>query len=441
MIESGDQVSRLAAFCQRAFGRSTPDAIEWLKAALLAWIGKELRPLTSTSGWVMMRTHILHGQQPETTMKIRKITCWLLRIPFTFPLVKEEQHALASFVEVETDEGLKGHALSTYPLKYGIREFINREAAPAIHGMDALRPEEVRTRLFWTTARKHFMGAWNCAASLIDIALWDIKGKATGQPVWKLLGGARNRLPAYITFGLPRYSTEELIEVARMLIEDGQTSLKMVVAAGAHEHDEILGQPTDASILEDAKRVHALLDAVGPGIELMMDANKGATYPQALRLAKLCEPCDLVWFEDPVLQGDPRLMARLRMQTTIPIAAGSTATSDLLFLREYLMREAVDYLQPNVRDIGGYTQGLKAGAIAQAFNVPLSMGGNYPHLNMHLHAGLPNGGRVEYHWQGWKCVEALFDGAPPPINGTVTLPEGAGLGFTPKAGILDLAVH
>jgi L-rhamnonate dehydratase len=373
-------------------------------------------------------------------MKIRKVTCWVLRIPFTFPLVNEQQHALANFIEIETDDGLKGHALSTYPLKYGIRDFINREAAPAIAGMDALRPEEIRTKLFWATARKHFMGAWNCAASLIDIALWDIKGKATQQPIWKLLGGAHSQLPAYITFGLPRYSIDELIEVARMLIKDGQTSLKMVVAAGAHEHDEILGQPSDASILEDAKRVRALREAVGPDIELMMDANKGATYTQALRLAKLCEPCNLVWFEDPVLQGDPRLMARLRTQTSIPIAAGSTATSDLVFLREYLVREAVDYLQPNVRDIGGYTQGLKAAGIAQAFNIPLAMGGNYPHLNMHLHGGVPNGGRVEFHWQGWKCVEALFDNAPGPVQGTLTLPTAPGLGFTPKAGILDLVV-
>jgi L-alanine-DL-glutamate epimerase-like enolase superfamily enzyme len=372
-------------------------------------------------------------------VKIGKVTCWLLRIPFTFPLVKEQQHALANFVEIETDDGLKGHALSTYPLKYGIREFINREVAPVVSGMDALRPEEVRTRVFWATARKYFMGAWNCAMSLVDVALWDIKGKAAGQPVWKLLGGAHAKLPAYITFGLPRYSVDELIEVARMLIKDGQTSLKMVVAAGSHEYDEILGQPTDASILQDAQRVRALREAVGPKIELMMDANKGATFAQALRLAKLCEPYDLTWFEDPVLQGDPRLMARLRAQTTIPIAAGSTATSDLMYLREYLVREAVDYLQPNVRDIGGYTQGLKAAGIAQAFNVPLAMGGNYPHLNMHLHGGVPNGGRVEFHWQGWKCVEALFDNAPGPVKGTVTLPERPGLGFTPKAGILDLA--
>jgi L-alanine-DL-glutamate epimerase-like enolase superfamily enzyme len=374
-------------------------------------------------------------------MKIARVQCWLLRIPFHFPLVKEEQYAMANFVEVETDDGIKGHAMSTYPMRFGIREYINREAAPIVKGMDPLRPEEIRNKLFWATARKYFHGAWNCSMSLIDIALWDVKGKALGQPVWKLLGGAHAQVPAYITFGLPRYSIDELIEVAKMLIKDGQRSLKMVVAKGTNPYDEILGEPTDADILNDAKRVDALREAVGPDIELMIDANKGATFAQALRLAKLCEPYDLTWFEDPVLQGDPRLMAKLRTQTTIPIAAGSTATSDLMYLREYLIREAVDYLQPNVRDIGGFTQAAKAAAIAQAFNVPLAMGGNYPHMNMHLHGGVPNGGRVEFHWQGWKCVEQLFDGAPGPVKGMLTLPMAPGLGFTPKNGILGLAVE
>ena len=101
----------------------------------------------------------------------------------------------------------------------------------------------------------------------------------------------------------------------------------------------------------------------------------------------------------------------------------------------------MDYLQPNVRDIGGFTQAAKAAAIAQAFNVPLAMGGNYPHMNMHLHGGVQNGVRVEFHLQGWKCVEQLFDNAPGPVNGTLTLPTTPGLGFTPKAGILDLVVE
>ena len=129
-------------------------------------------------------------------------------------------------------------------------------------------------------------------------------------------------------------------------------------------------------------------------------------------------------------------MGQLRKQTTIPLAAGSTGTSDLMYFREYFLHEAVDFAQPNVRDIGGYTNGLKAAAVAQAFNVPLAQGGNWPHINMHLHAGVQNGGRIESHYQAWKVVDTYFDGAVEPIQGTVTLPEGPGLGFTPKDGLV-----
>src|SRR5262249_6356465 len=153
-------------------------------------------------------------------MKIQNVKSWVLRIPFSYPLMKET-HALANFIEIESD-GLKGHAMSVYPsFKQGIREFINRDAAPVIKDMDVMRPEEVRNRLFWATANKCFAGGWNWATSLIDIALWDLKGKALKQPIWKLLGGARSQVPAYITFGLRTYTKEQLLEVAKTLTSSG----------------------------------------------------------------------------------------------------------------------------------------------------------------------------------------------------------------------------
>jgi L-alanine-DL-glutamate epimerase-like enolase superfamily enzyme len=373
-------------------------------------------------------------------MKIAKTTAHTLRVPYRFPLIKETQHALVTFVEVETDEGLKGHAFAGYPLRFSISDFINREAGPEIAGMDPMRPEAVRTTLYWKLSNKYYMGTWSCAASLIDIALWDIRGKALKQPIWKLLGGAREQCPIYITWGLPRYSREELVESARQLIAEGHTQLKMAVAASANPTAHMYGEPTDDDILEDAARVRHVREALGDKVTLMMDANKNPKLPQAIRLARLVEPCNLAWFEDPVLKADPRLMARLRRETRIPIAAGSSGTFDLSYLREYFLNEAIDIAQPNVRDIGGFTGALHAAGLAQAFNIQLEMGGNYPHLNMHLHAGVPNGGRVEFHLGGWRIGEALFDGTPSPVKGMVTLPTAPGLGFTPKAGLLDLAV-
>lgn len=368
-------------------------------------------------------------------MKIAKVTSTLLRLPFSYPL-KPETYPLCTFVEIETDDGIKGHAMSGYPMRSAINDFINSEVAPLITGMDPMHTEEVRINMFWRLSSKYFAGTWSIAASLIDIALWDIKGKALNQPVWKLLGGAHRQLPAYITFGLGTYSQEELVQIAKLLVEQGQNKLKMVVGASSNPIGDIFGLPTDEDITIDAQRVRAVREAVGDSVELMIDANKCCTYAQALRLAKLVEPYNLTWFEDPVFLADPRLMGQLRKQTTIPLAAGSTGTSDLMYFREYFLHEAVDFAQPNVRDIGGYTNGIKAAAVAQAFNVPLAQGGNWPHINMHLHAGVQNGGRIEFHYQGWKLVDTYFDGAVEPIQGTVTLPEGPGLGFTPKDGLV-----
>jgi L-alanine-DL-glutamate epimerase-like enolase superfamily enzyme len=373
-------------------------------------------------------------------MKIARTTAHTLRVPFQFPLIKETQHALVTFVEIETDDGLKGHAFSAYPLRFSISDFINREAGPAIAGMDPLRPEAVRSTLYWKLSNKYYMGTWSCAASMIDIALWDIRGKSVKLPIWKMMGGAREKCPIYITWGLPRYSRDELVEAAKLMIAEGHTQLKMAIAAGADPTAHMYGEPTDNDILEDAARIRHVRDALGDKVTLMIDANKNARLPQAIRLAKMVEDCRLAWFEDPVFKADPRLMAKLRRETTIPIAAGSSGTFDLAYLREYFVNEAIDIAQPNVRDIGGFTGGLYAAGLAQAFNIQLEMGGNYPHLNMHLHAGVPNGGRVEFHLGGWRIGETLFDGMPKPVRGWVTLTEAPGLGFTPKAGILDLAV-
>ncbi|HUF82193.1 MAG TPA: mandelate racemase/muconate lactonizing enzyme family protein, partial [Burkholderiales bacterium] len=373
-------------------------------------------------------------------MKIARTTAHTLRVPYHFPLIGETQHALVTFVEIETDDGLKGHAFAGYPLRFSISDFINREAGPEIAGMDPMRPEAVRTTLYWKLSNKYYMGTWSCAASMIDVALWDIRGKALKQPIWKLMGGAREKCPVYITWGLPRYSREELVESAKQLIAEGHTQLKMAIAASANPTAHMYGEPTDDDILEDAARIRHVREALGDKVTLMIDANKNPKLPQAIRLAQLVESCNLAWFEDPVLKADPRLMARLRRETRIPIAAGSSGTFDLSYLREYFLNEAIDIAQPNVRDIGGFTGALHAAGLAQAFNIQLEMGGNYPHLNMHLHAGVPNGGRVEFHLGGWRIGEALFDGMPAPVKGTITLPTAPGLGFTPKAGILDLAV-
>ena len=239
-------------------------------------------------------------------MKIAKVTCWRLRVPTTFPLLKETFYYFAEFVEVETDNGLKGHAMVAFPIKWGIREYINHEVAPNIIGMDPMRTEDVQTNLFWTLSPRYFSGIWNCSASLIDIALWDIKGKATGQPVWKLLGGARSRVPAYISL-VSRYSQEELAECAKMMVADGHDKLKIELGKESSVYSyESHGLTTDEDINRDAGWVCAVRDAVGDKVALMIDGNQKYSYTQALRMAKLVEPYNVTFFEDAGSIHHPR---------------------------------------------------------------------------------------------------------------------------------------
>ena len=304
--------------------------------------------------------------------------------------------------------------------RFAARELINREIAPLLIGKDPLATERHWYDLFYRLNPRAQTGAWSSAVSAVDIALWDIKGKHLGQPVWRLLGGYSATVPAYITFGLLEYSREQLVEAAKQFIAQGHDKLKMVVA--------INGAQDPA---EDAARVRAVREAVGDQVELMVDANYLFSFPVALDLAKRIEPYGIKWFEEPVYGNDARLLANLRRQTRIPISAGQNEGHKWRH-RELLVHEAVDILQPNVVYVGGYTEGVKVAAMAQAYNIPIANGGGWPHHNMHLIAAVANGWRVEFHVPMWVTGEMIYRDPPKPSRGTVTLTEQPGLGLTPN---------
>ena len=161
-----------------------------------------------------------------------------------------------------------------------MKEFINREVAPFLKGKNPLETERV-----WNDLLKQFnarvqTGMWSSAVSTIDIALWDIKGKHYKEPVWRLLGGAQNPVQAYVTFGLKQYKKEQLVEVAKQLVAQGEKRLKMVVAVDP-ENPEV-----------DAERVRAVCKAVGDDVEMMIDANYLFSYNRALELCKMVEPSE-----------------------------------------------------------------------------------------------------------------------------------------------------
>jgi L-rhamnonate dehydratase len=326
-------------------------------------------------------------------------------------------------VTVETDKGIAGHGLTRGSQRFAIREFINREAAPFLRGKNPLETERVWNQLYKQFNPRAQTGMWSSAVSAIDIALWDLKGKHYKEPVWRLLGGAQNPVPAYVTFGLKQYSADQLVEVATQLVAQGEKRLKMVVAV----------DPENPQV--DANRVRAVRQAVGDDVELMIDANYLFSFGRALELCKLVEPYRITWFEEPVYQNDALLLADLRRHTSIPLAAGQNEGHRFRH-RELIANHAVDIAQPNVCSVGGYTEAVKVAALAQAFNLPIANGGGWPHHNMHLHAAMTNGWRVEFHFEMWGVGDKIYKEPPAPDHGWVTLAETPGLGLEPRPGAL-----
>jgi L-rhamnonate dehydratase len=357
-------------------------------------------------------------------MQITDVKATLHRIPIEAPLLKEKIWTPVVFTTVNTDQGISGYGLTRAAQRHGAKEFINREAAPFLRGKNPVETERIWHELYKTFNPRAQTGMWSSAVSAIDIALWDIKGKYYKEPVWRLLGGAQNPVPAYVTFGLKQYTKDQLAEVAKSFVARGEHRLKMVVAV----------EPENPSV--DAERVRTVREAVGEKVELMIDANYVFSFNRALELCKLVEPCGITWFEEPVYQNDAHLLADLRRHTSIPIAAGQNEGHRFRH-RELIVNRAVDIVQPNVCSVGGYTEAVKVAALAQAFNLPIANGGGWPHHNMHLHAAMANGWRVEFHLDMWKVGEAIYKDPPAPDHGWVTLTETPGLGLEPRWDALE----
>lgn len=362
-------------------------------------------------------------------MKIAVIdTLELAHIPVTPPLLKEPVYSSVRLVMIKTDNGIIGLGQIGGSMPSATVAFIEKDLAPFLKGKDPLETERIMHQMLWKFNTRAHTGVWNFGVSAIDVALWDIKGKFFNMPVWRLLGGAQKSLPAYITYGLRTYSREELVEAAKYWVTQGQKRLKLMVGrlnihgqidmqGGSFEHRE-----DDPS--EDEARVRAVREAVGDDVELMVDANCLMNYDAALRWCKRLEPYNLMWFEEPIVHNDACLLAELRRHTSIPIGAGQR--EGFYKLCELVRQRSVDFLHPHVGSVGGFTTGMKAAAVAQAFNLPI---GNGDHFDMHLHAAVPNGWRTEFHLINWMVANVIYQDPPGPVNGWATLTERPGLGL------------
>jgi L-alanine-DL-glutamate epimerase-like enolase superfamily enzyme len=369
-------------------------------------------------------------------MKIARVTAIPLNVPIHIKLVGVERKTSLSscYVEVETDTGVVGHGLSGITEEDVIAQIVNGVAGPALVGDDPLAHERVWEKLYWLLMPRGQTGYAAHALAALDVALWDIKGKALGQPVWRLLGGARARVPVYATFGFGFFDREQLAAAARLWVGQGFRRLKMTVGNEALRRRDV--RSLADVIREDAARVQAVREAVGPEVELFVDANCNLDLYHATRLIEMIKPCNISFFEEPLTQNDAPQMAQLRRATGMPLACGQN--EGLMFrFRDLLLREAIDYAQPNVTISGGFTQCQKIAALAAAFNVPVANGGAWGFHNMHLQAGVANGTLVEHHYLAVELCRQIYRDLPMPADGFFTLPDTPGLGFEPNRDAID----
>ncbi|TFZ04355.1 mandelate racemase/muconate lactonizing enzyme family protein [Ramlibacter rhizophilus] len=341
-------------------------------------------------------------------------------------------------VDIELDDGRVGTGMTAITEEEVIGSIVNDIASHALVGLDPLAHEQIWERLYWLLTPRGQSGYASHAIAAIDLALWDLKGQLLGQPVWRLLGGARQEVPVYATFGFAFFDREELAAAAKSWVERGFKRLKMTVGHhGLQRRDE--PRPLNELIAEDVRRIQAVREAVGPDVQIYIDANCSLDYMHALSLAQRVEDFGISFFEEPVTQNDIPNLTKLRAKTRIPLAAGQNEGLASRF-RDLLVAQAVDVVQPNACITGGYTQCQKIAGLAAAFNTQFANGGAWPHHNMHLHAGLANGSLVEYHSVAVECCKLVFDGLPEPSQGMLALPQTPGLGFTPnRERIAELA--
>lgn len=319
--------------------------------------------------------------------------------------------------EVETGDGHVGFGMASRFLWHGVAGIVAHHIAPVIKGMDARDLEAIHARLQPILSERGQMTGINLSAlSCVDLALWDLIGKQSGRTVAELLGGHKAYADAYVTYGFLAYDVDGLIEMARRLIAKGHTRLKMLV--GSKE-----------GIVEDARRVRLVREAIGSNILLAIDANESLSAENAMRLCPMVEEYNIAWFEDPLRRVDARDLGMLRRRTTIPVSAGQMDGHVLRF-REWLEHDAIDIFMPNSMYNGGMTETRRVAGLAQAYNKPLSDAGGGGIYCLHHVAGFRNGTLAEIHLGSEQVEEQMFTDAPKAQDGRVAIPKAAGFGVT-----------
>jgi L-alanine-DL-glutamate epimerase-like enolase superfamily enzyme len=332
----------------------------------------------------------------------------------------------SAFVRVHTDAGTSGLGEAS-PMQGGLASLgiVVHDIAPALIGKDPLDHAVLLDTLLHTLVKLGPEGALTGALAAIDIALWDLKGKTFGQPIYKLLGGAwRTTLPFYASIGGNGERTvDEVLRVVEARMKDQPAAVKI-------RFDADRTRP-DLDIPGDIAKARAVRKLVGDAFPLAFDANNGYSTGGAIRVGRALEELGYWWFEEPVQHYHVAAMGEVARRLDITVSAGEQ-TYTLAGLAE-LISAGVRMVQPDIVKMGGITGLQRCAALAQAHGVELVPHQTQPTIghmaSLHVAAAQLQATKPCEWNDPSSRTHAVFANPPTPVDGLFHLPQGPGLGL------------
>jgi len=340
----------------------------------------------------------------------------------------------SAFVRVATDAGVSGIGEAS-PMLGGLAALgvIKHDMASELIGRDPFDQAVLYDTLFHKLVKLGPEGVATGALAAVDIALWDIKGKALGLPIYKLLGGAwRTRMPFYASVG--RNANRTVDEVVRTV----EARLKAERPAAVKMRLDGDRTVLDRDVPGDIAKARAVRKLVGEGFPLGFDANNGYSVGGAMRVGRALEELGFVWFEEPVQHYHVRAMGEVAQRLDITVSAGEQSYT-VQALAD-LIAAGVRMVQPDIVKMGGITGMMQCAALCYAHGVELVPHQTQPTIghmaNLHVLATLMHATKPAELADGWPRMADAFRNAPKPVEGHFTLSEAPGLGLEVAEDVL-----
>ena len=349
-------------------------------------------------------------------MKIGKVEVHVLKVPLDQPYIAAGRAVGANWhvmAEVTTEDGITGfgYIVALNQMFIGTVAAATRELAPLLTGMSVAEPEAAWRKMARAGDWVGPGGLLHYAIAPLDIAIWDAFGKTLGQPVSRLLGGMRDRLPVYASDGFWYSLTlDELAASAKRAFDAGFRAMKLRVGNEEHPDGEVA-------------RVRAVREAVGPSVAIMVDATETWSVTRAIQTGKALQDAGVVWIEDPVSHTDVAGMARVTAALDATVATGEHLYQIAEFSR-LLEARATGIALIDLGRIGGVTPWRHVASLAHGFGVPVG-GHVLPEIHVHLLTAVPNAHVVEYVPRSRALLRAM----PEISDGALVVPPGGGFGL------------